>query len=249
MQYVRKIDYILHVFSSFNNREDVDKMKLFQLTNVEVNYGMDENMVHALNGISLEIEEHEKIAITGPSGSGKSTLLNALSGIEKISKGNIFFRETDFSKFTASKLSELRLKHFGFVFQNFYLISSMTVRDNIYLPAIVSQGEVDKEFFEKLVTHLHIDHRLNHLSGQLSGGEKQRVAIARALIHKPEVIFADEPSGNLDSKNGEEVFRLLFQMTEEFQQTLIYVTHDMEKAKMAERQIKIKDGMVDNNDK
>lgn len=249
MQYVRKIDYILHVFSSFNNREDVDKMKLFQLTNVEVNYGMDENMVHALNGISLEIEEHEKIAITGPSGSGKSTLLNALSGIEKISNGNIFFRETDFSKFTASKLSELRLKHFGFVFQNFYLISSMTVRDNIYLPAIVSQGEVDKEFFEKLVTHLHIDHRLNHLSGQLSGGEKQRVAIARALIHKPEVIFADEPSGNLDSKNGEEVFRLLFQMTEEFQQTLIYVTHDMEKAKMAERQIKIKDGMVDNNDK
>ncbi|MBD5088152.1 MAG: ABC transporter ATP-binding protein [Clostridiales bacterium] len=224
-------------------------MKLFQLTNVEVNYGMDENMVHALNGISLEIEEHEKIAITGPSGSGKSTLLNALSGIEKISKGNIFFRETDFSKFTASKLSELRLKHFGFVFQNFYLISSMTVRDNIYLPAIVSQGEVDKEFFEKLVTHLHIDHRLNHLSGQLSGGEKQRVPIARALIHKPEVIFADEPSGNLDSKNGEEVFRLLFQMTEEFQQTLIYVTHDMEKAKMAERQIKIKDGMVDNNDK
>lgn len=249
MHYVRIQIYILHVFSSFNNREDVDKMKLFQLTNVEVNYGMDENMVHALNGISLEIEEHEKIAITGPSGSGKSTLLNALSGIEKISKGNIFFRETDFSKFTASKLSELRLKHFGFVFQNFYLISSMTVRDNIYLPAIVSQGQVDKEFFEKLVTDLHIEHRLNHLSGQLSGGEKQRVAIARALIHKPEVVFADEPSGNLDSKNGEDVFRLLFQMTEEFKQTLIYVTHDMEKAKMAERQIKIKDGMVDNNDK
>lgn len=224
-------------------------MKLFQLSNVEVNYGMDENMVHALNGVSLEIKEHEKIAITGPSGSGKSTLLNALSGIERISNGSIFFKETDFSKFSASKLSELRLKHFGFVFQNFYLISSMTVRDNIYLPAIVSQGEVDKEFFEKLVTHLHIEHRLNHLSGQLSGGEKQRVAIARALIHKPEVLFADEPSGNLDSKNGEEVFRLLFQMTEEFQQTLIYVTHDMEKAKMAERQIQIKDGMVVNNDK
>lgn len=249
MQYVRILIYILHVFLSQNNRKEKDIMKLFQLSNVEVNYGMDENMVHALNGVSLEIKEHEKIAITGPSGSGKSTLLNALSGIERISNGSIFFKETDFSKFSASKLSELRLKHFGFVFQNFYLISSMTVRDNIYLPAIVSQGEVDKEFFEKLVTHLHIEHRLNHLSGQLSGGEKQRVAIARALIHKPEVLFADEPSGNLDSKNGEEVFRLLFQMTEEFQQTLIYVTHDMEKAKMAERQIQIKDGMVVNNDK
>ena len=249
MHYVRIRIYILHVFSSQNKRKEKNIMKLFQLSNVEVNYGMDENMVHALDGVSLEIKEYEKIAITGPSGSGKSTLLNALSGIEKISKGNIFFKETNFSNFTTSKLSELRLKHFGFVFQNFYLISSMTVRDNIYLPAIVSQGEVDKEFFEKLVTHLHIEHRLNHLSGQLSGGEKQRVAIARALIHKPEVIFADEPSGNLDSKNGEEVFHLLFQMTEEFQQTLIYVTHDMEKAKMAERQIQIKDGMVVNNDK
>lgn len=219
-------------------------MDLFQLKNVKVEYGSDESKVSALNGIDLDIQEQEQIAIIGPSGSGKSTLLNVLSGLEHITSGEIYYNGIDFYQLSQKKMSELRLKNFGFVFQAFYLISSMTVKDNIYLPAITLEGKVDKELFDELIEQLGLTERINHLPGQLSGGEKQRVAIARALINKPKVIFADEPSGNLDSQNGKLVFDLLFRFSEKYKQTLIYVTHDLEKASLAKRQIQIKDGVI-----
>lgn len=219
-------------------------MSLFQLKDVKVEYGMGESRVYALKGIDLEIKEQEQIAIIGPSGSGKSTLLNVLSGLENITSGEIYYNGTAFHQLSQKKLSEMRLKNFGFVFQAFYLISSMTVQDNIYLPAITLEGKVDKELFDELIEQLGLKERMKHLPGQLSGGEKQRVAIARALINKPKVIFADEPSGNLDSRNGNMVFDLLFRFSEKYKQTLIYVTHDLEKASLAKRQIQIKDGVV-----
>lgn len=219
-------------------------MSLFQLKDVKVEYGNDAAKVCALAGIDLDIQEQEQIAIIGPSGSGKSTLLNVLSGLENITRGEIYYNGVNFHQLPQKELSELRLKNFGFVFQAFYLISSMTVKDNIYLPAMTLDGKVDKELFDELIEQLGLKERMKHLPGQLSGGEKQRVAIARALINKPRVIFADEPSGNLDSENGKMVFDLLFRFAKKYKQTLIYVTHDLEKASLAKRQIQIKDGVI-----
>lgn len=221
-------------------------MSLYNLVNVSVTFGTGEAGVTALHNINLNIEEGQKIAIVGPSGSGKSTLLNVLSGLEQISSGKLLYDNQDFRKIPDKKLAELRLTQFGFVFQDFYLISSMTVMDNICLPAVASNGQVDWDFIDDLIKQLGLEKRVSHLPGELSGGEKQRVAIARALINKPKVIFADEPSGNLDSKNGNLVFKLLFQMAEKYGQTLIYVTHDTDKAKLAQYQIKLMDGGIQN---
>lgn len=218
--------------------------KLYEVHDISVMYGRKDNCVYALNGISLEIEEGESIAIVGTSGAGKSTLLNVLSGLEKVTSGSILLKGQSLSELKEHQLSDIRLCKFGFVFQAFHLISSLSVYDNIVLPAMTAYGKMDKEWFKQLVKTLQIEHRLNHKTNQLSGGEKQRVAIARALINKPEVVFADEPSGNLDSRNGNQVFKLLFDYVKDNKGTLIYVTHDMEKAKLAERIIQISDGVI-----
>ena len=218
--------------------------KLYEVHNISVVYGKKDNCVYALNGIDLEIEEGESIAIVGTSGAGKSTLLNVLSGLEKVTSGTVLLKGQSLSELKEHQLSDIRLCNFGFVFQAFHLISSLSVYDNIVLPSMTAYGKVDKEWFEQLVKTLQIEHRLEHKTNQLSGGEKQRVAIARALINRPQVVFADEPSGNLDSKNGNQVFKLLFDYIKDNKGTLIYVTHDMEKAKLAERIIQISDGVV-----
>ena len=221
----------------------MEQNNLFELKNVSVIYG-GQNKVKALSDLSLTIHTGEQIAIVGPSGAGKSTLLSVLSGLEKITDGNVVFRGESLYKMKEKALSDVRLKNFGFVFQAFHLISNMVVYDNIVLPAMTAYGSVDKEWFGYLVEELQIKERLSHKPNQLSGGEKQRVAIARALINKPDVLFADEPSGNLDTKNGNAVFDLLFHYVRKNNKTLIYVTHDMEKADLAERQIIIKDGVI-----
>lgn len=223
-------------------------MQQFLLNDVCVNYGIGNGCVNALKNIHLKIDKGEKMAIVGNSGSGKSTLLNVLSGIEKISNGEIFYENMNYSDMKESKKAKIRIHQFGFVFQSFYLISSMTVYDNIRLPVVAENQKVDEEFFESLISQLGLQHRVNHLPSELSGGEKQRVALARALMNKPSVIFADEPTGNLDSKNGEAVFELLFQMSEQYGQTLIYVTHDNEKAKLAKRKITLRDGEIINDE-
>ena len=197
-----------------------------------------------LKGISLSVNTGDAAVILGPSGAGKSTLLNVLSGLECVTEGEVLYSGTSLYKLKERELSDIRLKEFGFVFQAFHLIPNLNVQDNILLPALTAYGKAEKEWFSYLVEKLQINHRMNHTPGQLSGGECQRVAIARALINKPEVLFADEPSGNLDTQNGQAVFDLLFDYANENGKTLIYVTHDLEKADLAKRKISIKDGAI-----
>ncbi|MFP3155711.1 ABC transporter ATP-binding protein [Lachnospiraceae bacterium ZAX-1] len=219
-------------------------MALYDVREIEVIYGKGDLQVQAVASLSMQIEEKETVAVTGPSGAGKSTLLYALSGLEKVTSGEVFYQGDDIARLTHEELAKLRLHHFGFVFQSFHLLSDMTVRDNIWLPAIMKGGTVDMELFHEIIADLKLEEQLEHLAGQLSGGEQQRASIARALMNKPKVLFADEPTGNLDSANGAKVFELLFLCAKKYGQTLVYVTHDKEKAQMAERQVVMKDGAL-----
>ena len=207
-------------------------------------YIMGEQRLHALRDITLSINRNEYVALMGPSGSGKSTLLNVMSGLDKPSSGSVFFNGEDITKLSQKKLSLLRLKNFGFVFQMFHLVPTMTVYDNICLPVLMDGKTVDKSFFEKIVETFSIDKRLNHMPHQLSGGEQQRVAIARAIINKPTIVFADEPTGSLDTVNGEIVMGLFEKTNREDGTTVILVTHDPGFAARASRQIKLVDGRM-----
>ena len=199
----------------------------------------------AINDISLSIG-NEVVSIIGPSGSGKTTLLNLLSTIDTVSEGKIFYEETDLASLNEKRRADFRLNNFGFVFQKFELIPSLNIHDNIVLPAVFAKKKIDKEFMEKVLAILDLKSQLKKMPHELSGGQQQRVAIARALIGKPEVIFADEPTGSLDKKNGIHVIQLLVECVREFSNTLIYVTHNEELAKMADRIIKIEDGRIIN---
>ena len=218
--------------------------ELFRIESISKEYGEVQNSVKALDNVSLTIKRRDIISISGPSGAGKSTLLKLLSGLDRADNGEILFNNQKYSELNNDKLTELRLNEFGFVFQHFNLLPSMNVRDNIYLPSLIKTGQVEKKLFDSIIEQLGIGNRLSHMPEQLSGGEKQRVAIARALITSPSVIFADEPTGNLDSKNSTRVFELLFDLVKEYEQTLIYVTHEPDKAAIAPRKIVIKDGRI-----
>lgn len=219
-------------------------MKAYKLEHVKVTYGTGESKVEAIKDISLEISENEIISVIGPSGAGKSTLLNVLSGLERATHGKVTYQGIEMSALNQRKLAKLRLQNFGFVFQGFYLIPTMTVRDNIWLPAIVDKGKVEVGLFEEIISDLNLGNRIKHLPNQLSGGEKQRVAIARALMNKPKVIFADEPTGNLDSKTSREVMDIIKKMAKANKQTIVMVTHDPNLTKYADRIIHILDGKI-----
>lgn len=219
-------------------------MNIIKLKNVNLKYGSGSNSVDALKNINLSIDKGQVVAITGASGSGKSTLLNVMSGLDKPDSGNVFFNNQDITKLSQKKLSNLRLKNFGFVFQMFHLVPTMTVYDNICLPAIIDGKKAEKSFFEQIVDTFSIGERLYHMPHQLSGGEQQRVAIARAIINKPNVVFADEPTGNLDSVNGKKVFGLLLECAKKFNQTLVYVTHDIKLTEFADRIVVLRDGVI-----
>lgn len=221
-------------------------MSIFKLENAKVLYGEGDSEVKALDGITMEIQEKERLCIMGPSGAGKSTLLNVLSGLERLSNGSVWYKQEEITKYNQKKLARLRLHEFGFVYQNFYLLPTLNVKDNICIPTLACSGSVNKEFFEQVTEELGLDKRLYHMPHQLSGGEKQRVAIARAILNKPNVIFADEPTGNLDSANGQRVFELLLETTKKYEQTLVYVTHDDSKAALASRVLHLKDGVITN---
>ncbi len=220
------------------------EMCQYLIENLTVIYGKGDAAVRAVNNVNIKIHKGEVLAIVGKSGAGKSTILNVLGGLEKCTSGRVLFDGRDMSEYSERKLSDLRLNRIGTVFQGCYLVSTLNVRDNILLPAIASKGQADREYFDELVRRLDISDRLTHMPSQLSGGEKQRVAIARALINKPDVILADEPTGNLDSINGCNVFELLLDCSRECGSTLVYVTHDEEKAELADRKIVMKDGVV-----
>ncbi|MFQ4260102.1 ABC transporter ATP-binding protein [Clostridioides difficile] len=207
-------------------------------------YGSNNNKVIALNNVNLEINSGEFVSIIGPSGSGKSTLLHILSGLDNPTSGQVLLDDKDIYKHTEKELSSLRRKSFGFVFQQFNLLPVLTASENISMPVLLDKKQPDKDYLNEISSLLGIADRLNHLPHELSGGQQQRVAIARALIAKPDIIFADEPTGNLDSKSGSEVMNLLIKTSKQFGKTLVVITHDDRIAKLADRKISIIDGVL-----
>lgn len=209
-------------------------------------YGMKETAVKALKPTNLEVHQGEFVAVVGPSGSGKSTLLHLLAGLDKPSAGTVFIDDKDIYSLNENELSKFRRQKIGFVFQAFNLIPILSAEENIKLPLLMDGKKVDKGYINGLMEVLDISERRKHLPSELSGGQQQRVSIARALANKPAIIFADEPTGNLDSKNSKEVMELLTSTIKKYNQTLIVITHDSDIAAMADRVISISDGVIDN---
>lgn len=207
-------------------------------------YGGRNNQVTALNKVNLKIREGDFISIMGPSGSGKSTLLHMLGGLDQPNEGSVLYDGQDIYQAGDKELSAFRRRKIGFIFQQFNLLPVLTARENIEMPLLLDKKHLDQGYLEELAKLLGIGERLTHLPGELSGGQQQRVAIARALIAKPDIILADEPTGNLDSKSGGEVMGLLSDIWREMGKTLIIITHDNRIAKMAERQCTIVDGVL-----
>lgn len=213
---------------------------MLQIIDLKKNY----NTVEALRGVTLDISDGEFISIMGKSGCGKTTLLHCMSGILKPSSGEILFDEKSLFKIKDRERSKVRRTSMGFVFQFFNLVPELTVRENILLPLKINRYKVDEVYFDKLIEDLGIIEQINRLPATLSGGQQQRVAIARALIHKPKIVFADEPSGNLDETSSREVIELLQSLQKEYNLTLIMVTHDKDIASYADRIIHMRDGRI-----
>jgi putative ABC transport system ATP-binding protein len=224
--------------------------KIIQLKNVRKVYRMGSEKVVALDNINFEIEKNEICCLLGTSGSGKSTLLNLMAGLEKPTKGEIKIKKYNLEKLNEKQLTKLRQKYIGFVFQSYNLLEYFTALENVTLP-LIFKG-VPKAVREKkakdMLKDVGLGERMNHKPSQMSGGQQQRVSIARAFISNPEIVYADEPTGNLDTKTSIEIMDLITGMAEEFKQTLIIVTHDLEIAQYANRIIYIKDGNVEKID-
>ena len=198
----------------------------------------------ALHKANLEIQARDFISIVGPSGSGKSTLLHLISGLDYPTEGVVEYDGQNIHQGKDAVLSAFRRQKIGFIFQKFHLIPVLTARENIIMPLLLDHRQVDEGYFKQITQFLGLEHRLTHLPSELSGGQQQRVAIARALIAKPDVIFADEPTGNLDSQSGREVMDLLASVHREFGKTIVVITHDDRIAQMAERKFSIVDGIL-----
>ena len=199
--------------------------------------------VKVLKGIDLLINSGEKVALTGPSGAGKSTLIHILGLMDKPTSGNVLIDGNDITSFSPSKLAKMRKENIGFVFQFHYLLADFTVMENILMPVWDKRKE-KQEYAKSMLETMGLTDRANHMPNELSGGEQQRVALARALINNPKILFADEPTGNLDRKTGEKIETLMFEMCNKLKTTLLVVTHSQELANLADRQIKIVDGKI-----
>lgn len=207
-------------------------------------YGAGENQVKAVDRANLSVNQGEFVAIVGKSGSGKSTLLHMLGGLDTPTSGTIWMKGKDIFSLKEDALSVFRRKKIGFIFQTFNLVSSINVWENIVLPIGLDGREPEQEFVQDIIRTLGIENKLENLPNTLSGGQQQRVAIARAIASKPDIILADEPTGNLDTKTGDEVISLLKMTARKYGQTLVMITHDEEIAQMADRIILIEDGKV-----
>ena len=207
-------------------------------------YGEGETAVHALNGCSLDIAYGDLTAVMGPSGSGKSTMMHILAGLDRPTSGTVQIEGEDISRMNDNELTKLRRKHIGFIFQFFNLLPMLSAEENIRLPLELAGGKVDDEWVDEVVKRTGLDDRRSHRPSELSGGQQQRVAIARALVSKPTVIFADEPTGNLDSATSGEILELLRDMVVSFGQTIVMVTHDARAASIANRILFLADGCI-----
>ena len=212
--------------------------------NVTRRYGQGDTAVDALQGVSLDIERGKLTAIMGPSGSGKSTLMHILAGLDKPSSGTVQIAGEEITSMSDNKLTLLRRKHIGFVFQFFNLLPMLTARENVLLPLTVAGKDPEAGWFDELVAKVGLKDRLRHRPSELSGGQQQRVAVARSLVSKPSVVFADEPTGNLDSKTSEEILRLLRDSSDAYGQTIVMVTHDPRAAAIADRILYLADGKI-----
>jgi putative ABC transport system ATP-binding protein len=219
-------------------------MEILKIENLSKVYGKGETAVKALDNISFSVKKGDFVAIIGPSGSGKSTLLHLLGGVDHPSSGKVLVDNTDIYKLNETQLAIFRRRQLGLIYQFYNLIPILTVKENITLPLLLDEHKVDKKQFKDIVDILGLNQRLNHLPNQLSGGQQQRVSIGRALISNPAIMLADEPTGNLDSKNGSEIMELLKMFNKTFNQTLIVITHDERIALQADRIIAIEDGRI-----
>ena len=219
-------------------------MELLRVENLSKSYGKGEAKVDALKNINLSIKKGEFIAIVGPSGSGKSTLLHLLGGVDKPTSGNVFINDINIYDLKEKDLAIFRRRNVGLIYQFYNLIPVLTVKENILLPAELDNRKIDKEYLEDLLKTLDLKERENHLPSELSGGQQQRTSIVRALINRPSIVLADEPTGNLDSKNSKEIVELLKVSVKKYNQTLIMITHDTNIALQADRVITIEDGII-----
>ena len=219
-------------------------MKILEIKNLCKEYGKGETKVDALKDVSFEVEQGEFVAIVGPSGSGKSTLLHILGGVDTPTSGEVIISDTDIGKLNENNLAIFRRRQIGLIYQFYNLIPILNVEENMTLPILLDGKKPDKKLLKDLVEKLGLKDRLKHLPNQLSGGQQQRVSIGRALINHPALLLADEPTGNLDSKNSKEIISLLRKFNRENNQTVIIITHDERIALSADRVITIEDGQI-----
>ncbi len=217
---------------------------ILQTKDLKKYYGKGETEVHALDGVNLEIEAGKFVAIIGTSGSGKSTLLNMLGGLDTPTSGSVTIGNTELSKLKEEQLTIFRRRRIGFIFQNYNLIPTLNVWENIVFPIAMDGQKPDKKFIKEIVELLGLEQKIYNLPNNLSGGQQQRVAIARALASKPDIILADEPTGNLDSKTSDNVIHLLHMTSQKFKQTIIMITHNPEIAQLTDQTIHIEDGKI-----
>ena len=217
---------------------------LLQFSDVHLQYQNGQNLTEVIKGISFTINQNERLAIVGKSGSGKTSLLMLMAGLEKPTSGSIQFQDKELTSYTEDQLTDFRKQNIGIVFQSFYLIPSYTALENVALSLEINFQKNALIQAEEILTDLGLKDRLHHFPSQLSGGEQQRVAIARAIINKPELILADEPTGNLDEENSQVIADLLFNVSQKYQKSLCLVTHDLELAKKCDRLMKIDNGTI-----
>lgn len=223
-------------------------MEILRVEHLSKLYGTGETIVKALDDISFSVEKGEFVAIIGPSGSGKSTLLHMLGGVDRPTRGKVFIDNSDIYQLNETQLAIFRRRQIGLVYQFYNLIPVLSVEENITLPLLLDGHKIDEKHMNNIIKILDLENRLKHLPNQLSGGQQQRVSIGRALIHNPAIMLADEPTGNLDSKNSNDIIELLKMFNKTYQQTLLVITHDERIALQADRIIAIEDGKITKNE-
>ena len=207
-------------------------------------YGQGDTEVTALNAVDIEVTQGQFTAVMGPSGSGKSTLLQCLAGLDDLTTGTVVLSGVDITDISDKQLTVLRRTSVGFIFQAFNLVPTLTAKENITLPTTIAREKIDEDWFSTVITTLGIQDRMSHTPTELSGGQQQRVAAARALVSRPDIIFADEPSGNLDTKSGEELLTFMRKAVDDFNQAIVMVTHDAKAAAYADRVVFLADGKI-----